>query len=391
MPHYEPIIGLHDFKLLSVREKGLIELFVEHTAQQKCPHCEGTRLRKKDTFLRRIKHFSIGHSNSVLIVQTHKYQCRACRKYFHTRLPGVRPRFQSSEPLRDEVALKHHWGLTRSMSAKVVGLSPSTVERCYKSFLKQKDSHTRNASCPRVLGIDEKHFTKKKGYMTTFCDLKRRKVFDVTLGRSEMSLKSYLQKMPDKKNCKVIVMDLSETYRSIARKHFASAMIVADRFHVVKLINHHFLKTWAEFDEVGRKNRGLLSLMRRHAENLKPEQVVKLQRYLNQNPGMKEIYDFKQHLMRIIKTRIYSKAEAKRVIPLFLEALEMLRACGLKHMMVLGETLHNWQEEIVRMWRFSKTNSITEGLHNRMEEIIRRAYGFRNFENFRLRVKEYCS
>lgn len=29
------------------------------------------------------------------------------------------------------------------------------------------------------------------------------------------------------------------------------------------------------------------------------------------------------------------------------------------------------------------TNSITEGLHNRMEEIIRRAYGFRNFENFR--------
>ena len=38
------------------------------------------------------------------------------------------------------------------------------------------------------------------------------------------------------------------------------------------------------------------------------------------------------------------------------------------------------------MWRFSKKVSITEGLRNRMEEIIRRAYGFRNFENFRLRV-----
>jgi transposase len=30
-------------------------------------------------------------------------------------------------------------------------------------------------------------------------------------------------------------MDLSETYRSIAKAHFPKAMIVADRFHVVIL------------------------------------------------------------------------------------------------------------------------------------------------------------
>lgn len=33
------------------------------------------------------------------------------------------------------------------------------------------------------------------------------------------------------------VMDLSETYRSIARGYFPNATIVADRFHVVRLIN----------------------------------------------------------------------------------------------------------------------------------------------------------
>jgi transposase len=186
-------------------------------------------------------------------------------------------------------------------------------------------------------------------------------------------------------------MDLSETYRSIARKHFKNALIVADRFHVVKLINHHFLKTWSELDEVGRKNRGLLSLMRRHPENLKPEQVPKLQRYFEGRPDIGSIYDFKQLLMRLVKARIYSKKEAKRLIPEFLKAIEALKSSGLKHMVTLGETLERWQEEIVRMWRFSRTNSITEGLHNRMEEIIRRAYGFRNFENFRLRVKHYCS
>jgi hypothetical protein len=33
---------------------------------------------------------------------------------------------------------------------------------------------------------------------------------------------------------------------------------------------------------------------------------------------------------------------------------------------------------------------ITEGLHNKMEMISRRAFGFRNFKNYRLRVIALC-
>ena len=49
----------------------------------------------------------------------------------------------------------------------------------------------------------------------------------------------------------------------------------------------------------------------------------------------------------------------------------------------------SWLEPIVRMWRFSKSNGITEGFHT-MEMLSRRAYGFRNFENYRLRVLVHC-
>lgn len=390
-PNYNPIIGVEGYKIISSNKPYNIELKVEYVGVMKCPFCEGVSLRKKDTFLRRIKHYSIGNQRSELLIKAHKYLCKDCGKYFNSRFPGVQPRFRSTENFRDEVAQKHHWGFSRRQSAKTLGISSSTVERCYKSYLRRKESHTKNASTPKVLGIDEKHFTKKKGYMTTLCDLKRHKVFDVTLGRSELSLNGYLNKLPDKNNCKVIVMDLSETYRSIARKHFKSAMIVADRFHVVKLVNHHFLKTWSEMDEVGRKNRGLLSLMRRHECNLKEVQHVNLRRYLKKNPALEILYDFKQSLMSLILARVQSKRQAMELIPKFLKSLEMLEGCGFKHMERLGRTLDSWKEEIVRMWRFSKTNSITEGLHNRMEEIIRRAYGFRNFENFRLRVLNYCS
>ena len=49
-----------------------------------------------------------------------------------------------------------------------------------------------------------------------------------------------------------------------------------------------------------------------------------------------------------------------------------------------------WKGEIARMFRFSKNNGITEGFHRKMKLIQRRAYGFRNFENYRLRVRVLC-
>ncbi|MCM2278069.1 MAG: transposase, partial [Oligoflexia bacterium] len=54
------------------------------------------------------------------------------------------------------------------------------------------------------------------------------------------------------------------------------------------------------------------------------------------------------------------------------------------------QTLRSWLEPIVRMWRFTKNNGITEGLHTKMEMISRRAYGFRNFKNYRLRMIALC-
>jgi transposase len=54
-------------------------------------------------------------------------------------------------------------------------------------------------------------------------------------------------------------------------------------------------------------------------------------------------------------------------------------------------SLSAWPEEIGAMWRFTRNNGITEGFHNQMELINRQAYGFRNFQNHRPRVKVLCS
>lgn len=244
-----------------------------------------------------------------------------------------------------------------------------------------------NRPCPRVLGIDEHFFTKKKGYATTFVDLKNRKVFDVKLGRSEPSLRSFLRRLPGKENTQIVVMDLSETYRSIARRYFPNATIVADRFHVVRLVNEHFLRAWQQQDPEGRKNRGLLSLMRRHRWKLTNDQRSNLGQYLKEYPVLKALYDVKHKLMQLLLLKGIQREAARYQLKYFVELLDQLDASPLYR---LSKTLRSWLQPIVAMWRFTRSNGITEGFHTKMEMMTRRAYGFRNFKNYRTRVLTHC-
>jgi transposase len=271
------------------------------------------------------------------------------------------------------------------------GIGGATVERWFQDYLQREAAERRGAPCPRVLGIDEHFFSRKDGYATTFCDLKGHKIFDVVLGRSEAALEAYLAKLPGKERVRVVCMDLSSSYRSLVRKHFPKARIVADRFHVIRLINLHFLACWRDIDGTGSKHRGLLSLMRRHRHHLKPEQRTKLESYFDQFPVLREIYRFKQRLCYLLLKKHRRRKNCAHLAHRFVKALHELSQAGLAQLVQLGQTLSSWSVEIATMWRFTRNNGITEGFHTKMEVLQRQAYGFRNFNNYRLRVKIMCS
>ncbi|WP_442597063.1 ISL3 family transposase [Parapusillimonas sp. JC17] len=229
--------------------------------------------------------------------------------------------------------------------------------------------------------------THRIGSATTLVDLKHHKVFDVVLGRSEGSLRAYLKRLPGREHVRVIVMGLSETYRRIAQEYFPNAMIVADRFHVVRLVNQHFLKLWQQHDPEGRKNRGLLSLMRRHHWNLSSVQKERLRQYLAQSPVLQALYFAKQQLNGFLVMKSLKRKRAQKMMPQFLALIAQFEQSPAR---ALAQTLKSWLEPIVRMWRFTKSNGVTEGFHTKMEMLSRRAYGFRNFENYRMRVLAQC-
>jgi transposase len=388
----EAVLGLPEYQVTAIEETGgMVRITCQFTGEVKCPQCGGANLRMKDRRVRRPRHESWGTRNCVLELVSRKWLCPACKRSFWQRFPGILPRIRATEPFRRSVCQKHFDGISRSRLARRERIGSATVERWFGDYLRRLAAERATPVCPQVLGIDEHFFTRRLGYATTFCDLKNHSVYDVVPGRSEASLDSYLSKLEGKHLVKVVCMDLAANYRAMVRKHFPQARIVADRFHVIRIINHHFLACWKELDPVGSKNRGLLSLMRRHRHNLSPDQQDKLSAYLAKNPALEPIYRFKQKLCYLLLEKHLNQQKCRKLSPRLLRMIADLRQAGFLQMIQLGNTLYSWREEIATMWRFTRNNGITEGFHTKMEVLQRQAYGFRTFNNYRLRVKVMCS
>jgi len=356
-----------------------------------CPKCSQKTTTVYETKERLIKHCFWAERRCNLFVNQRRFKCQQCKHRFWEVPPGTLKYGRRTENFKKQIARTALHGHDNKRVSKDFCVGQATVKRDIDHHTKLEVKKKLSKKCPRVLGVDEHYFTKKKGFATTFCNLGKHEVFDVVLGRSDLALEGFLRRLPDKDRCKVVVMDLSGSYRSIIRKHFPHAKIVTDRFHVVRLLNQRFSETWKLLDEVGRKNIGLISLFRRKPENLSPSQKINLKKYLESKPGLLAAYDFRNEIHELLIRKNISKSKMRQSIKEFARTIEYLEESRFKPLMSLAQTFKDWQEEILRMLRFSRSNGITEGFHNKMEVISRRAYGFRNFQNYRRRVLLQCA
>jgi transposase len=193
---------------------GKVSIVARFTGKVQCPHCGETKLRMKNLRLRRPRHESWGVRRCVIELETRKWRCLGCGRTFWQRFPGILPRRRASEPFRRSVCQRHFDGISRSRLAKREQISGATVERWFGCHLRPMAAERTSPQCPQILGIDEHFFTRRLGYATTFCDLKNHTVYDVVLGRSELSLEGYLNRLEGKHLVKVVCMDLAAVYRA---------------------------------------------------------------------------------------------------------------------------------------------------------------------------------
>jgi transposase len=313
-----------------------------------------------------------------------------CTKSFVQALPGIRPGRRSSEPWRRAMFERHHDGICAASLAQREGLGQATVGRIYAEFTERLARERLSLDCPTVLGIDEHTLHRHQRFATTFCDLKNHRVFDLSQGRSEAELLPYLRTLRGREHVRVVCIDLSNSYRALIRRWFPRAVIVADRFHTIRVVGWHLFKLARQLCPALGWKRGWLALLRTRADRLAPDQLQRLHQLFALHPLLQGIYELKEQLGALLRLKQQSKNACRGHIQRLLGLIGTLQTSGLEPAVTLAKTLSDWTEEIVRMWRFSRNNGITEGFHRKMKLIQRRAYGFRSFHNYRLRVIAQC-
>ena len=384
-------LTLPGYRIIRWESNLLMRVFVEALdLPRQCPCCGGVRLHSKGRYERCVRHLACFGRPSELVIACRRYHCVGCQRSFVQPLPGVQPGRRSTERWRETIFERHDDGICASTLARRETLGPATVGRIYAQFTERKAKERLSLECPRILGIDEHTLHRRQRFATTFCDLKNHRVFDLSPGRSEAELASYLRSLHGRDRVRVVCIDLSNTYRAIVRRWFPRAKIVADRFHAIRLVGLHLFKLARQVCPALGWNRAWLGLLRTRGDRLGPEQRQRLARLFADHPVLEGIYALKERLCHLLGLKTQDKTACRRHVQRLLELITTLRDSKLEPAITLAKTLAAWSEEIVRMWRFTRTNGITEGFHRKMKLIQRRAYGFRSFANYRLRVIAQC-
>ena len=405
-------IGIAGYRVERIdehRSESVFHLKLASSARPACPCCrpqgcrdersEAGRLEvySKGPYRRHVRHLDAFGRITRLCIHTRRYHCRRCHRSFIPELPGIKPYRHSSEPFRRSIYQQHRDGIAGTVLAKRQGLGCASVERFYHEYTRRTARERSDGICPPVLGIDEHSIHRKRTrtrrgtrFATTLCNLRTHRVFDIVEGRDPQDLEAYFAALKGRDKVRVICMDLSSSYRWLVRKYFPKAKIVADRFHVIRVVQQHFMDLVRQIATDVKNHRGYLAALRTKPEHLFPAQKQTLQRLFTRHPSLEPIYEQMQKTNQLMRTRNITARRARRLIPRLLDLIDTLKTSGFPPLKTLARTLANWDEAIVCMWRFSKSNGITEGFHRKMKLIQRRAYGFKNFENYRLRVIAEC-
>ena len=260
------------------------------------------------------------------------------------------------------------------------------MRECFAKYaLKDLEMCGVTRHTPEILGMDEFSLRKGHRYQTLFCDLQLRRRLDVVDGRDKESAKSYLDMLTGPQKAKVVVMDMHGPYRAAVEECLPDAEIVADKMHVVGLVNRALDKVRLRVQGRGRKEKPEVYegryVLSRDPADLNEKEKRQLDKLLREYPELRRAWKLKEDFRRW-----YRQADL-RGARLELQAWEREIEAGgpMEYRGLLG-TLKQWREQILNYFRHRVTNAYPEGSNNRTKAIQRQAYGYRNTGNLRLRI-----
>lgn len=382
---------LPELKLESFyRHKLRFFLYVrKEETSEVCPKCATLSKTRYDKRVIRIKDEPLRNKAVTLVITKRRFFCKPCKKPFMEPISGIRKGRRTTERYRNQLL----WACENFTDLKRV----RRKYRCSAGFLyhalyEQLELQRRKRlyPWPETIGIDEHSFRRNKRlgrteFASLIADYKNKRVMELVQGKTTAELFESLKHIEGRNNVQHVILDMCDPFKKFAQDFFPQAHIIADKFHVLRLLTPAINRRRKQI--VGDRRTHLIGrLLLRNGFRLDYFTRKNIALWLEAHPELKEIYEYKEALHRFYRIKGYRKAHLALT-----NMTDQMALSKVPEIKTLRKTLMKWREEILAYFFTGLTNGRTEGYNNLAKLIQRRAFGYKSFANYRLRLLNACA
>ncbi len=355
-----------------------------------CPKCGSLTDKLHQNHFFTIRDIDWGEQKIYLRLNRRVLRCDRCSQKFRESLEFVNKRRNYTERFKNKIIQE-----VIESDLKNVAQRNQVSEQEIETMLKDvgEELRAKKPSNLSKLGIDEIAVVKGQGnYYVVLVDLEQGIPVGFVEQRTEESVTNYLKSWGQEVLSKIqeVSIDLWKPYKKVAEKLMTQAVVVADRFQVMKQVNKELdsqrKKSKREAQQIENeleKEQLLLGLNKskyalvKNEKDLTDDQKDKLEQVKKVAPVLSLMHFLKEQFREIFETKdnwiegLFSigdwPRDAKDYYPQSFE------------------TIRRWLGEIIAYFDCRTTQGTVAGINNKIKLIKRRGYGFINFDNFSLR------
>ena len=400
-------LGLEGFRVLDTIEADeRVDVLVELTAGAGvCLGCAGVSTYVHERTDVRVRDVAVHGKPTYLLWRKRRFRCERSeceRSTFSEEHPEIPPRARTTRRFRRPLARR----AKRAAVSHVASEERTSWWLVWRSITETVDLTQADASVVHRLGIDEAAFRRGLRFHTAFVDLDRRRLLDLVPGRTKRSVTDWVdERLPGwRAGVTEVVIDPFEAYRQGVGESFPQATLIVDKFHAVRLANQALDAVRRRLQrEAGRRRsrqsrsvapsrwgRALFSSRRilvKARERLTDAERERLERALSADPTgeLRAAWDLKERFRDWYLAASPEQARAR-----LRRWYVKVERSGIAEFVELARTVRAWEPELLAHFGSGATNGPTEGITNLIKVVKRQGFGYRNFENFRLRVLYRC-
>lgn len=344
-----------------------------------CPACGASTDRIHDYRMQTIKDVPLAR-DTFLHLRKRRYRCSCGKRFFEKN--AFLPRYYR---VTSRLVAEIMFSFKKLIPATEIGsrfhVSAVTAMRYFRLFNKKL------TTLPEVISLDEfKGNSGGQKYNSIVADPMKRTVLDILPNRYENDLIKYFSQFPNKTEVKYFVCDMNPHFRRVSQICFPNAVIVADRYHVVRQVywamervrKNEQNKLSKRFRKYFKKSKYLLS---KKPEKLTEEEMDRLALMFEIAPRLADAYRLKNEFLSVIRTK--SSVEGKQRLTDWLFSVEVM---DIPEFYDCIKAYRSWFHEILNSMDVPWSNGFIEGCNNKTKVLKRVCFGMRNFSNFRKRI-----